>query len=67
MKKYCIRKGSLIDRIVNPQLLRNKLFAVVLGLLGWCSIPVSDGDGTAFVMLLMLAIPLFFASENYID
>lgn len=45
--------------------LKNKLYATVLIILGWLSTLI-DGDATAFVFLLMIGVPLFFAKENWI-
>jgi hypothetical protein len=44
---------------------KNKLVSVLLFFSGCVPIWI-DGDGTAFVFLLMFAIPLFFAKNNYI-
>ena len=45
--------------------LKNKLYAIVL-LLCWYMPVLIDGDGTALVFIGMIAIPLFFAKENWI-
>lgn len=45
--------------------LKNKLYAIALLLCGYIPVLI-DGDGTAFVFLGMIAIPLFFAKENWI-
>ncbi len=44
---------------------KNKVAAVVLMAVGCLSMKVS-GDGTALLLLTMLAMPMFFAKENYI-
>lgn len=56
-------KGVLY--MMKPKTLKNKLYSIALVSLGALSVPI-DGDATAFVLLLMLGIPLFFAKENYI-
>ena len=45
---------------------KNKITAIIFTIIGYLSM-LPEGDGTAFVFLLMFAIPLFFAKENYID
>ena len=45
---------------------KNKLAALGLALVGYLSM-LPEKDATAFVFLLMFAIPLFFAKENHID
>lgn len=44
---------------------KNKLTAVAM-IAGGAAAASVDGDGTAFVLLLMFALPLFAAKENYI-
>lgn len=45
--------------------IKNKLMAILLVVVG--AIPaITYGDGGVLVFCLMLAIPLFFAKENYI-
>lgn len=48
-----------------PELIRNKLYAVLLIL---CTLPIVflDGDATATVFMAMIAVPMFFAKENWI-
>lgn len=43
----------------------NKLIAVGLFILGYLS-TLMEGDCTAFVFILLFAIPLFFAKDNWI-
>lgn len=47
------------------ELLKNKLYAVLLIL---CTLPVVflDGDATATVFMALIAVPMFFAKENWI-
>ena len=53
-------------RIRRSKLFKNKMTA--LAVLGLGYIPVLiDGTGTPFIMLAMIAVPLFFAKENYIN
>lgn len=45
-----------------------KLAGAIIFVLGLATIPLADGDGTAFVFLLMFAIPLLLSKdklENY--
>jgi len=53
-------------KLRRTELFKNKM--VSLALLA-CGLLVGriDGDYTAFVMLAMFAMPLFFAKQNYIE
>lgn len=53
-------------RIRRTELFKNKMVSLALLACGWL-VGQIDGDYTAFVMLAMFAIPLFFAKENYIQ
>ena len=59
-----IKKGATKMNIKKTW--KNKLAALGLALVGYLSM-LPEKDATAFVFLLMFAIPLFFAKENYID
>ncbi len=41
-----------------------KLIGIVLFELGALTIPLSNGDGTAFIMMLIFALPLIFSKEK---
>lgn len=43
--------------------IKNKIMAVIFALIGYCSTLV-DGDCTAFIFLLTIAIPMFFTKES---
>ena len=45
---------------------KNKAVALALAGIGYVSTFI-DGDATAFVFLLFLAVPLFFTRTNYVD
>lgn len=47
------------------ELIKNKLYSVVLMVLGGLSVPI-EYDATAFIFTLMVGIPLFFSKENWI-
>ena len=49
----------------SPELVRNKLYALLLIA---CTLPVifMEGDATATVFVSMIAVPMFFAKENWI-
>jgi hypothetical protein len=47
------------------KLLKNKLYSLVLILIGLVSILI-ERDGTFFIFALMIGLPLFFAKENWI-
>ena len=65
MKKYRIRKGSLLDRLFRKDLRKNKLYSIILMLIGYLTIHI-DGDCTVFILMLMLGLPIFFSNENVI-
>lgn len=44
---------------------KNKIVSVMLAAVGYASTLI-ENDGTAFLFLLMFAVPLFFAKKNYI-
>lgn len=46
--------------------LKNKIYGSLLIFLGFLTIFI-DYTATAFVLLLVFGIPLFFAKENWID
>lgn len=50
---------------MNRELLRNKLYALLLIA---CTLPVTfmESDATATVFISMIAVPMFFAKENWI-
>lgn len=43
---------------------RNKLIASLLFIIGYVSMSIA-GDATAFVFILLFAIPLFFANKDF--
>lgn len=45
---------------------KNKVLAIILVLIGSWSFKI-DTDGTGFLFILIFAVPLFFATENFID
>ena len=47
------------------ELLKNKLYALLLVIIGALSIPI-EYDCTFFIFALMLGLHLFFAKENWI-
>ncbi len=51
--------------LIDAETLRNKIYAVLLIL---CTLPIVflEGDATATVFVGMIAIPMFFAKENWI-
>ena len=61
-----MRNLKKLARIVKSYALktwRNKALAVALVIIGYLSV-IPDNDGTAFVFVLFLAIPLFFATKD---
>lgn len=63
------RKENLLERVVkwlfNRKLLKNKLYSILLMLVGYVSIKIV-GDGTAFIFTLCIGLPVFFANENVV-
>ncbi len=47
------------------ELLKNKLYALLLVIIGALSILI-EHDGTFFIFALIIGLPLFFAKENWI-
>lgn len=47
------------------ELLKNKIFALMLIAVGVASVLI-DMDATFLIFILMFAVPLFFAKENWI-
>lgn len=47
------------------ELIKNKIYAVVLIVLGTLTVPV-EWDATFFLFALMVGFALFFSKENYI-
>ena len=80
MKKYLkgeivmkmrIKKEGLLGKILrwlfDKDLLRNKVVALVIMLLGALTMIISHGDCTAFVLTILIGLPVLFAKENLID
>lgn len=66
MKKYSIRKGSLLDRILRKDLRRNKVISITLMLIGFIAMKLVEGGGAIFLLSLILGLPVFFSKENVI-
>lgn len=56
---------ALVGLLLDTETLRNKFYAILLIA---CTLPVMflDGDATATVFMAMIAVPMFFAKENWI-
>jgi len=63
----CEELSSYKNLNITPrrELIRNKLYSLVLILIGVVPILI-DQDGTFFIFSLMIGLPLFFAKENWI-
>lgn len=59
-----IKKG--IKQLRKCKTFKNKLYAIALTILGLISAKLLDGDITVLIFMEFIAIPLFFAKENYI-
>lgn len=56
---------TVASLLIDTETLRNKIYAVLLIL---CTLPIVflEGDATATVFVGMIAVPMFFAKENWI-
>lgn len=56
---------TVASLLVDTETMKNKLYAVLLIA---CTLPVMflEGDATATVFISMIAVPMFFAKENWI-
>lgn len=70
MRKTSEKKEGLLERIVkwlfNKDLLKNKVYSIGIMLIGLITIPMSEGDCTAFIFTLLIGLPVFFAKRNII-
>ena len=55
-----------LKRLTKRKLFKNKLFSIIMTIIGLITIKIGDGDITAFIFTEFIAIPLFFAKENWI-
>lgn len=74
MKIIATRKENLLDKIMKGikrlfkrDLIKNKIYSTLIMLIGYCSMLLANGDGTAFIFTLIIGLPIFFAKENCID
>lgn len=51
---------------MNRKLIKNKIFAVILVLLGAFTMLINDWDGTFFLFTLIFGVYLFFFEKNWI-
>lgn len=66
MKKFRIRKGSLLGRLIDHELIKNKIYSMTLILTGYMAMNLLD-DCTVLLLTLFIGLPVFFAKENVID
>ena len=45
---------------------KNKIYAIIMTMLGVIAFKVDSSDATFLVFTLMIAIPLFFARKNWV-
>lgn len=65
MKK--IINKSFVERLFDKRLLKNKVYSLGLILIGFITVPLSGGNCTGLMLMLMLGLPLFFAKKNVIN
>ena len=63
-KSNKIMKG--LRKLTKCKTFKNKMYSILLTILGIITIPICDGNITAFVFILMISIPLFFEKDNCI-
>ena len=63
MRRHHRKKRGFIHNI--KETYKNKIFALLFILIGIRSMMIA-GDGTAFVFLMFIGVPLFFAREEVI-
>ena len=56
-------KSSIMD-IQIPDVIMQKLSGVIMMELGTLTLPICDGDGTAFVMLMFLGIAMLIGGKR---
>ena len=56
-------KRSIMD-IQIPDVIMQKLSSVIMMELGALTLPICDGDGTAFVMLMLLGIAMLIGGKR---
>lgn len=61
-KSNKIMKG--LRKLTKCKTFKNKMYSILSIILGLISIPVCDGDITAFIFILMISIPIFFEKDN---
>ena len=56
---------ALVGLLLDTKTLRNKFYAILLIA---CTLPIVllEGDATATVFVAVIAVPMFFAKENWI-
>lgn len=70
MRKLNKRKGLLdgiVEGVFKQDLVKNKIFSILILSLGCITVDSLEGDITVFIMMYILGIALFFAKENWID
>lgn len=73
MKKMIIRENGLIGKILKGinfltrrDLRKNKIYSLLLMLIGYVSMLLLEGDCTVFILTLILGVPVFFSKRNVI-
>lgn len=62
LNKYTERFIDYIQRTIN-----NKLYALVVFIVGLISVPVLDGEGTFCLVAIFMALALFFAKDDIFE
>lgn len=66
MKKMNKRKGNNKKGLFTRELLLNKIWAIIMMLIGCISVYALEGDITVFLMIYPLYISVFLSKENVI-
>lgn len=62
LNKYTERFINYMQRTI-----KNKLYALIVFIVGLISIPVLDGEGTFCLVTIFMALALFFAKDDIFE
>ena len=62
LNKYTERFIDYMQRTIE-----NKLYALLMFIVGLISVPVLDGDGTFCLVAILMALALFFAKDDIFE
>lgn len=62
LNKYTERFINYMQRTI-----KNKLYALLVFIVGLISVPVLDGDGTFLLLTIFMGLALFFAKDDIFE